>query len=180
MNDRLNEIERRMEMQCDKKKVVEIVRKTIGIIELEDGRLIGGKQAAAQVSEGDGRGDVLQETVKEIKDRKDRERNVIVFNAPEPDTNLKDIRVRADLEMVRGLCNDACGMDVDTANDAKMVIRLGKQKEVDEKPRPIKVEMKDKDTKEGLFKLLWKLGEAEDKYKKLSIQQDWKKKEREE
>ena len=42
------------------------------------------------------------------------------------------------------------------------------------------MEMKDKDTKEGLFKRLWKLGEAEDKYKKLSIQQDWTKKEREE
>ena len=52
----------------------------------------------------------------------------IVFNAPEPDTNLKDIRVRADLEMVRGLCNDACGIDVDTANDVKMVIRLWKKK----------------------------------------------------
>ena len=38
------------------------------------------------------------------------------------------------------------------------------------------MEMKDKDTKEGLFKRLWKLGEAEDKYKKLSIQQDWTKK----
>ena len=32
VNGRLNEIERRMEMQCDEKKVVEIVRKTIGII----------------------------------------------------------------------------------------------------------------------------------------------------
>ena len=42
------------------------------------------------------------------------------------------------------------------------------------------MEMKDKDIKEGLFKRLWKLGEAEDKYKKLSIQQDWTKKEREE
>ena len=39
---------------------------------------------------------VLDETVKEMQDRKDRETNFIVFNAPEPATNVKESRVQED------------------------------------------------------------------------------------
>ena len=58
----------------------------------------------------------VQETVNEIHDRKERDRNFIVFNAPEPETNLKDVRVREDMELVRSLCNDVCDLNVDVQN----------------------------------------------------------------
>ena len=87
---------------------------------------------------------VLQETVNEIHDRKERERNFIVFNAPEPKTNLKDVRVREDLELVRSLCNDVCDLNVDVQNEITEVFRLGKQPTGEGKPRPLKVIMKDR------------------------------------
>ena len=40
---------------------------------------------------------VLDETVKEMQDRTDRDTNFIVFNAPEPGTNVKETRVQEDI-----------------------------------------------------------------------------------
>ena len=67
----------------------------------------------------------VQETVNEIHDRKERDRNLIVFNAPEPETNLKDVQVREDLELVRSLCNDACDLNVGVQNEITEIFRLG-------------------------------------------------------
>ena len=50
-------------------------------------------------------GIVVEETVREINERKNRE-NVLIFNAPEPKTNLKEERVRIYMEFVEGLCNE--------------------------------------------------------------------------
>ena len=47
-------------------------------------------------------------------------------------------------------------------------------------PRPLKCVMKDNMIKTMLFKKLWKLRDAEDKFRALSIQSDQTKKEREE
>ena len=62
-----------------------------------------------------------------MQDRKDRETNFIVFNAPEPDTNVKETRVQEDIELIRGLCNDVCSLDINPQNDIVEVIRLGKK-----------------------------------------------------
>ena len=109
--------------------------------------------------------------IKEIQDRKNRERNFIVFNAPEHDTNLTDIRVCGCVRTWRWW--EGCATKPVAWT---LMWQTWETKEGDEKPGSIKVEMKDSDTKEGLFKRLWKLGEAEDKYKQLSIQRDWTKK----
>ena len=42
---------------------------------------------------------------------KNRETNVLIFSAPEPKTNLKEERVRIDMEFVEGLCNDVCNLN---------------------------------------------------------------------
>ena len=63
--------------------------------------------------------------------------------------------------------------------DINEVIRLGKKTQ-DGKPRPMKVIMKNPERKVRLFKKLWKLRDATESYRGLSIQNDLTKKEREE
>ena len=123
--------------------------------------------------------DVIQETVKELKDREERQDNVIIFNAPEPNTNLKEVRICEDTELVKNLCNEVCEIDIDTQNDIADVIRLGRKPEGEGKPRPLKVLMKNTGKKTQLFKNLWKLRDADAKLNCLIIQNYLTKKERE-
>ena len=76
-------------------------------------------------------GIVVEETVREINERKNRETNVLIFNAPEPTTNLKEERVRIDMEFVEGLCNEVCNLNLDVKDEITKVIRLGKNKQTE-------------------------------------------------
>ena len=131
-------------------------------------------------------GIVVEETVREINERKNRETNCLIFNAPEPTTNLKEERLRMDMEFVEGLCNEVCNLNLDVKDEITKVMRLGKKQtdgdtdDTEQKPRTLKVVMKDTNKKMELFKRLSNLRDAEDKYKCLSIQHDLTKKEREE
>ena len=174
VNQRIDEVEKKLETKCDVNEVKEIVKQAMGTQETTN------KQPASSSTTNEDRS-VLDDTVKEIQDRKDRETNFIVFNAPEPNTNVKETRVKEDVELIRGLCNDVCSLDINPQNDILEVIRLGKKPtgENSGKPRPLKVVMKDKMIKTRMFKKLWKLRDAEDIYRTLSIQSDQTKKERE-
>ena len=72
-------------------------------------------------------GIVVEETVREINERKNRETNFLIFNAPEPKTNLNEERVRIDIEFVEGLCNEVCNLNLDIKDEITKVIRLGKK-----------------------------------------------------
>ena len=72
-------------------------------------------------------GIVVEETVKEINERKNRETNVLIFNAPEPKTNLKEERVGIDMEFVGGFFNEVCNLNLDVKDEITKVIRLGKK-----------------------------------------------------
>ena len=80
--------------------------------------------------------------MKELKDREERQDNFIIFNAPEPNTHLKEVRICEDTELVKNLCNGVCEIDIDTQNDIADVIHLGRKPEGEGKPRPLKVLMK--------------------------------------
>ena len=69
-------------------EVKEIVKQAMGTQETTN------KQPAIITNEDRS---VLDDTVKEIQDRKDRETNFIVFNAPEPATNVKGTREKEDV-----------------------------------------------------------------------------------
>ena len=69
----------------------------------------------------------MEETVREINERKNREIFFLIFNAPEPKTNLKEERVRIDMEFVEGLCNEVCNLNLDVKDEITKVIRLGKK-----------------------------------------------------
>ena len=73
--------------------------------------------------------------INEIQD-KARESIFLIFNAPEPDTNLKEVRGSKYRDLVLGIC-DVCDENIDQI-DINEVIRLGKTTQ-DGKPRPMKV-----------------------------------------
>ena len=80
-----------------------------------------------------------------------------------------------------------CNLNLDVKDEVTKVIRLCKKQtdgdtgETEQKPRPLKVVLKDTNNKMELFKRLSNLRDAENKYKCLSIQHDLtKKKERKE
>ena len=170
---RIEEIEKKLETKCDAHEIQDIIRKEIGT---DKGR---SPQVTPSDNAKESRG-VLRETINEIQDRKARESSFLICNAPEPDTNLKEIRGLKDKELVQGLGGI---FDVNIKlHDINEVIRLGKKPTQDGKPRPLKVIMKEPESKVRLFKKLWKLRDATDNYKGLSIQNqnDLTKKEREE
>ena len=75
-----------------------------------------------------------------------------------------------------------CSLDINPKNDIVEVIRLGKKPtgESTSNPRPLKVVMKDEMIKTVMFKKVWKLRDAEDNFRALSVQSDQTKKERDE
>ena len=173
INDRLDSIERQLQTKCNADAVKVIVHEALGTIE-------GNAPKRGSPTQGtENNRDVIQETVKELKDREERQDNFIICNAPEPNTNLKEVRICDDTELVKNLCNGVCEIDVDTQNDIADVIRLGRKPEGEGKPRPLKVLMKNNEKKTQLFKNLWKLRDADAKFNCLRIQNDLTKKERE-
>ena len=136
INDRLDSIERQLQTKCDADAVKVIVHEALGANE-------GNAPKRGSPTQGtDNNRDVIQETVKELKDREERQDNFIIFNAPEPNTNLKEVRICEDTELVKNLCNGVCEIDIDTQHDIADVIRLGRKPEGEGKPRPLKVLMK--------------------------------------
>ena len=171
-----------MDAKCNSKEVKEIVRQEMDALHTcrpndDESRNLLTTQNS---------GIVVEETVREINERKNRETNFLIFNAPEPKTNLKEERVTIDMEFVEGFCNEVCNLNLDVKDEITKVIRLGKKQtdgdmgDTEQKPRPLKVVMKDTNKTMELFKRLSNLRDAEDKYKCLSIQHDLTKKEREE
>ena len=131
---RIEEIEKKLETKCDAHEIQDFIRKEIGT---DKGR-------SPQVTPSDNAkesGGVLRETINEIQDRKSRESSFLIFNAPEPDTNLKEIRGLKDKELVQGL-GGICDVNI-KLHDINEVIRLGKKPTQDGKPRPLKVIMKE-------------------------------------
>ena len=76
--------------------------------------------------------------------KKNMETNFVIFNAPEPKTNLKE-EARIDMEFVGGLYNEVCNLNLDIKDMITKVIRLGKKQtdgdtgDTEQKLRPLKV-----------------------------------------
>ena len=174
INDRLEEVEKQLRTKCDETKVKELIKEMEGVHVKPKGQVM----QAPNTVESDN-------IIQEMNDRKAREANFLIFRAPEPETNLKEVREKADSEFVHGLCNEVCRADIDVNTDIVKIIRLGKKEgdvagEGRARTRPMLVVMRNVDTKERIFKSLSNLKGAEDKYRSLSIQHDQTKKQREE
>ena len=123
MNTRFEAIENKMDAKCDSKEVKEIVRQEMDAIHIcrpnndESRNLLTTQNSRI----------VVEETEREINERKNRETNCLIFKVPEPKTNLKEERVRIDMEFVGGLCNEVCNLNLDVKDEITKVIRLGKK-----------------------------------------------------
>ena len=65
---------------------------------------------------------IMSEVTKTVNERLERQKNIIFFNAPEANSNLKDEVMKADMTYVKELCRYLCGEDLHYS-----VKRLGKR-----------------------------------------------------
>ena len=99
LNAWLEEVERKLEGKCDENQVKEMIRKA-----MEDGQRDAPIHGQATIGTADN-DTTLEDTLKEVQGQKARQTNFLIFRAPEPQTNLKEVRERENLQLVEGLCN---------------------------------------------------------------------------
>ena len=122
----------------------------------------------------------LAESEKEIAYRKSREKNIIMFKAGKPDTNIIEERVKSDKEFVGKILHE---MHYETREHftIEKIIRLGKRKENPlDNPRPLIVIFSTVEAKKEFLKNSMKLKESSDEgIKTVSVQNVMTKQDRE-
>jgi PHD-finger len=119
---------------------------------------------------------VLEETrVKAIeeKEKETRCNNLIIYRVPEGNENREE-RTKFDKSFCLGLVNEALGIDTQE-QEIKAIFRLGKKGDA---ARPLLVQLRERGTKNRIMESLYKLRDAEDKFKHVSITHDMTKQER--
>jgi len=122
----------------------------------------------------------IAESEKEIADRQSREKNIILFNVTEPNTNIIDERKESDKELIKKMSNI---MNFETTEpfDIMKVVRLGKRNpNPQENPRPLIVTLSTLEAKKQFLKNSLKIKKSDDAIiKQINIQNDMTKKDRE-
>ena len=121
MNTRFEDIEKTLDAKCDSKEVKEIVREEMDALHTRRPN----DDESRNLLTTQNSGIVVEETIREINERKNRENCFLILSSPEPKTNLKEERVRIDMEFVEGLCNEVCNLNLDVKDEITKVIRLG-------------------------------------------------------
>ncbi len=116
------------------------------------------------------------EMIKEIKDQEERKRNIVLHNVTEKNTENAEERTKHDREQLKEL-GKVCKQTI-KKEDVVMIRRLGKRN--GNRPRPLLVEFKDEEKKAALMQNLVNLSNAPDNLRKISVQHDLTKKQREE
>ena len=72
--------------------------------------------------------EIIQQLLKErdIEERQNRRKNIIVFGLPESDKPEPEARREEDIQKIVGLCRNICKIDI-TSRDVRKAVRLGKQ-----------------------------------------------------
>ena len=110
------------------------------------------------------------------EEREKREGNLIIYQVEESDSVNAEDRKEYDTIFCNALCVE--GFKIEKV-PTKNIIRLGKKDENDERIRPMKVVLENKNDKEKIMKNVNKLAKAEPKLKNISISHDYTKDERE-
>lgn len=126
--------------------------------------------------------EVINQSNQVLHDRENREKNIIVFNAHELESEVVDERKKHDTQLLSKLCNHVVGesLSVDKIN------RIGKKnsnqddnQEKIKKIRPMKICFTNAFDKRKFLSNLWKLKDAPSELTSLRIQHDLNKDERE-
>lgn len=112
----------------------------------------------------------------EDKDRESRTRNIIIYRVSEA-SGTNEEKQKLDKEFCKNLIEDVLEIDFDN-QDLTKVIRLGKR--VDNKDRPLLIQCKEKSLKNAIMESLFKLKNAESKFKDISVTHDMTKQDRSE
>ena len=119
--------------------------------------------------------EVVKDQTMETKEREKRLNNVIIFNLPESNSQLKSNRLKHDRESVLELSTEVNKDFVDT--DITELHRLGEAK--DDKTRPVLITLSENEKKRGLLRKFFHHKENQ-KFKSIKIDHDKTKQEREE
>jgi len=150
--------------------------------ELDEGSWpqLGGAQPCNIVDQGQVREIIVkavnqhQEEDKEIEARKN---NLVLYNIPERQAERHDIRVMADRDFIKTMCDDVAGIQV-TDSDILKCVRLGAF--TTDKIRPTLITLVDGDVKENVLRMGKDLGLSGNRYNKIGISNDYTPLQREE
>lgn len=161
IESRLEKIEASLDKKADVSQVKEIVDEL-------------GKKDAAEGGTSEGN---IDEKINEFRESNARKANVIMYNVPETESELAEVRKTKDMEIVEELCNI---MDT-SPNNVRNAIRLGKinkENDVEKKERPLKVSFDDERHKGQFMKNLKNMASVEERLKRISVVHDMTIKER--
>lgn len=177
--DREIEEKCRLFMQQFEDRVVKLEEKTENMVTVDIVKQVVQDEIGNTRPTGEGQGNVVSETVKEMNERDKRKNNVIFYNMPEPNTNIKEDKSKQDKAKVTELAHK---IDVNLTSDSiEKLTRIGKKLEGENKHRPLLVTLKDDSTKKKLFKNFGKLrDEGTSDQENIAINHDMTPKEREE
>ena len=170
MENRIVNLEQEMSKRPTTQQVQEIVHSAVGSTNASgsEGPLQGSVAVPAKV---------LEDTVnKKIRENADRDRNIVIFNVEESESEDAKERKEADVKY----CQELVDVIEGNADDIVKVTRIGKRDEHSEhKRRPMKVILKDSDSKRSIMRNLSKLKNADEKFKRVSVTNDLTTSERE-
>lgn len=123
----------------------------------------------------------ISEAAKEVQSRVDRKNNIVLYNLPECESNIKDDVIRHDNQMFSDLCHE---ISVTFQNDDIVSMRrVGKKNKGEDtenrtpKPRPVLVSLTEQ-TKPKVMRNVYKLRNAKMPFSEVSVKHDMTKEER--
>jgi len=117
---------------------------------------------------------VVRKSADEEIDRENRSHNIIIYNIPE--VQDRAVRIKQDKDFILDLFNVGMQLKIST-EDIKSVFRLGRLD--NNKARPLMVQFRDRNSRSEVMDLCYRLKDAEDRFRNLSIAYDLSKTERE-
>ncbi len=176
LEDKQKKLEKRvsdLEIEVKKKPSQEEIKKLDDRVKkLEEAKAgssgTGEQKKAGETSTG--------EVVKEIQDQESRKCNIIMHNVQEKQSDNADERTKHDREQLKEF-GKACKENI-KKEDIVSMKRLGKLNA--NNPRPLLVEFKDEEKKRALMKNLVNLSKAPEPMRRISVQHDLTRKQREE
>jgi len=117
----------------------------------------------------------MEEEKKEVKELEDRKRNIILFGAPEKESEIIDERKKADVQLFIDVCNSICTNEILEA-DILQARRLGKFSS-ENTTRPLMVTVRSELVKKRIFSQLHKLRSVE-QFKNIHVNHDMTKEEK--
>lgn len=115
----------------------------------------------------------LEETKKRALEEKEREarcNNIVIYRVPETNVSSEE-RTKQDKLFCVSLLKEALEVEV-ADGDIKKIFRLGKREESVTTSRPILIQLRERGTKNRVMESLYKLKNADDKFKNVSVTHD--------